>query len=181
MGAGLPTQAPGTTLPGAEFFALAPNRNIALGPRLHIGNQTAPVVSVPAGTIGGSNQSGVLEPTFGTSSGVYIVRCYGLFVPGDTSGELQVISARMGVGIAPLNILLDLGLPTATLSSPANPQIIIFERDALVTALDFAPLPQGTALSVILQMQVKNLDTTNPHTFQFGFTCIWHRLDGFVQ
>lgn len=178
---GPPITSGGVTLPGAEYFALAPNRSIALGPRLFAQNATAPTISVPASTIGGANQSGLLEPLWTPSSGVFIVRAYGLFVPADTSGELQIIAARMGVGIAPLNILIDLGLPTSTLASPANPQIVIFDRDALVVAQDMPALASGGQLSIILQIQVKNLDTTNPHSFQFGFTCIWHRVNGFVQ
>lgn len=187
MGAGLPATGPGITLPGAEYFALAPNRNIALGPRLASFNQSANV-SVPSGTIASASIQSPLVTHFQTSSGLFIVRAFTIFIPaaGDTSSELQIETIRLGLQppTTPpgLNIFLDIGIPLSILTTPPLAQVCIYERDALVTGLDLGPSwPSGSQLNLVTLVSVKNLDATNPHSFSVAVQSVYHSLEGFVQ
>lgn len=180
MGSPPSPQQPRTQYPFAEYFNLAPGANIALEQRL---SAFAPstVVAVGAAGQGQAQQSFVIDPNWGFSHAFYLVRAYALYVPIDATGELQITQARMGVGIAPNNIFMDLGIPTSTTTQPTAAQVAIFSRDDLVHIVDTANWAQNTPLSMIMQVAVKNLDATNPHSFQLSAVAIWHRLTGFVQ
>lgn len=184
MGAGPPITSPGVTLPGAEYFALAPNRSIALGPRLAQSSGLGAPVSVPANAFSSGQTDILLTPQFTISSGIWIVNSYLIFAPGDFSSELQINGARMGVGVAggAGNIFLDVGTPLAILSNPVIAQVIIRERDLLVAGLDLGPtFPFGQALHLYHQVAVKNNDPSNPHSFQVAATAITHQVQGLVQ
>lgn len=180
MGSGPPVLSPGYTLPGAEYFALQPNRSIALGPRLSNGVNSASV-SVPAGTIAGANANILINPQWTYGQAFWLVRAYALYNPADNTGELQIIQIRMGVGGTPVNIFLDMGVPLATLQNPAAATVVIYERDALVTQLDIPTYPQNAPLFMDFQVSVKNNDPTNPHSFVVGGNMVWHNVSGFNQ
>lgn len=180
MGAG-PQQLPRTDLPGAEYFALAPNRSVALGPRLQ-GSVSSGNVSVPATSVLGPQISILVDPNWTYGSALYLVRAYATFNAVDNALELQIVSARMGLGQTPGGIFLDMGLPTATLTTPAgSPIVAIYERDALVSQLDFPTFPINTPLFMDFTINAKNNDPTNPHSFSVSANAVWHTLRGFVQ
>lgn len=179
-------QYPGIALPGSEYFNLAPNRTVALGPRLIVTQDITTPISIAANGQGESDQTLLVAPQFQRTSGLYIVRSQVIYFPGDGSGELTITAIRLGLGPpgGTANIQLDIGLPLATLVNPTGPQLIIQEQDALVTGLDFGPTSPfvvSATMNLYSRIVVNNHDATNPHTFQARTLMIYHQLEGFVQ
>lgn len=171
---------PGVYLPGAEYFSLAPNRSIALGPRLGQGAQSA-VSSVAASINGQANVSLQVSSNWGFGDALYIVRVYVLFVPSDSFGQLQINQVRLGLGQPNTGIFIELGIPTATLSAPLNPMVVCYDRDALVTQLDFPTFPVNTPLFLDAQISVHNNDAAGAHSFLTQVNIVYHAVKGFVQ
>lgn len=179
MAAGPPVMSPGVALPGAEYFALAPNRSIALGQRRSVG-AIANTVSVGASINGQNNVSVNVSSSWGYGDGIYIVRVYMLFVPGDSSGQLVINQARLVLGQPGMASFLELGIPTATLTAPLNPMVVCYDRDALVVQPDMPTFPVNTPLYVDGQISVHNNDGAAAHSFQVQVNCIFHEVKGFV-
>lgn len=180
MGAGPPVVSPGVNLPGAEYFALQPNRSIALGQRRAI-NVLTSFTSLPAGTTASVTQQLQILANWGYGDAIYIVRVYSLFVPGDASGELQILGARLGLGAPAGAIFIDLGIPLLTLLSPPQAQVAIYDRDALVTQLDTPSMAANQPLFLDSQLTVKNADATNAHSAALQSVIVFHEVKGIVQ
>lgn len=179
MAAGPPPQSPGLTLPGAEYFALAPNRSPALGQRRFMSG-TSGLTSVGAAIQATSVISLQVSSSFGYGDGLFLVRAYVLFIPNDTSNKLQINQVRMGLGQTGTAIVLDMGIPTATLSAPPLPIIAIYERDALVVQSDLPSFPVNTPLFMDFQLTAVNNDATNPHSYTTNGIIVFHEVKGFV-
>jgi hypothetical protein len=174
-------QAPGFLFPGAEYFNLAPERKIALQGRRRF-NAINTSTSIPATTTGlGAQLSILLETGWIPGAGIYIHWFTGLYAPGDASGKLQISAARMGLSGITLQTDLDLGEPTATLTSPTNVINAITEREMLIAARDQLLIGSNTGnLFLTITINVNNADTA-AHSFQISTKGMYSRLDGLLE
>lgn len=182
----MPNQVPYVDLPGAEYFSLAPNRNVAIGPRLVVSVATPGAgITVPANGQGEADLDLLLSPQFQRSSGIYFVRAQAIFGPSDGAAKLTLTAIRLGLGPPPLNnVQLDIGIPYATLTAPTGTVLVIQETNALVTGIDFGPgstLANSDSLHLYARVVVNNTDAGAAHTFNLRTTAVFHQLEGFVQ
>lgn len=178
-------QFPNIDLPQAEYFSLSPNRTIAIqGRRRAFPNQTLAIAASATTTITASAQ---IESGFPVGAGIYIHSADGVLAPLDASAQLAILSIRMGLSITGLNnIGYDMGSSQAAISSTvASTQIVIAERDKLVTTRDMQAFEGGPGaglpLFATIAVTLKNNDATNPHSANIGIKIVYTRLDGIVE
>lgn len=181
-------QQPGFYLPGAEYFALSPNTNIALQGRRRL-NTTIASTSVGAGLVHAFALSTQLESVFPATAGVFVHRMDMVLFPGDTSGELQVVSSLVSISYSgATGSGVPLGLPIVTQTSPVGALVALHDQDVLLngydiaagTAVGFQP-PIGAPIFLDWIADIKNNDPTNPHAMQINVLIIYSRLDGIQE
>jgi hypothetical protein len=186
---GSPPQTPQFQLPGAEYFSLAPNRTIALGGRRR---QIAftPSTPIPADSILQLNTSVLLETGFTQTAGIYLHDTWLLALPGDSSGENQILSTTMGLSLNanPATAAYQLGIPILTQITPGGGTIALRDQEKLITQRDISlaqtligPFVPAGSLFFTFDAFIKNNDLVSPHNFQLTAVIIYTRLDGFVE
>jgi hypothetical protein len=183
---GAPPQYPRINLPGAEYFALAPNRSVALGGRRGAYIQT-PNLTVPGtgATTGANNVQKIIETPFPANSAIYIHDLWVLWAPADNSGKLQVAGLQVGFGVNnanPNDIVYRVASPSSTTTAPAGNTLIATERDKLIHKQELVQLEGGDANQLVFGVQITatNIDTVGPHTVAVGAFVLYTRLDGLV-
>lgn len=187
-----PAQFPNFDLPGAEWFALAPNANIAIQGRRRVEMYLPPpyYTAVPAGGTALSTVTTRLETGFTQSAGIYIHYAYFNLIPGDNAGRLQVLHAQMGLNISEQQPYIDIpiGQPLITgamLGTDTNVgQLASSAQQMLFTSRDFlggwTPLAPSQVLNFIVSASFKNTDTVTHNVAPFA-QIIYSRLDGFTE
>lgn len=179
-------QQPGFFLPGAEYFSLSPNTNIALqGRRRHL--FVIPSTGIGAGLTQVLSTSFILEAApFVLSSGIYIHKFALVLVPADQSSELQVVGTFAGISFSgTVGAGVPLGIPVLTQTTPAGSTTGLVEQELLLTGQDIlAATPAsspGGQLFLNVAVGFKNLDATNPHFMQISSYIVFTRLDGLIE
>lgn len=192
MGNGTP-QIPRIELPGAEYFALAPGRTVAIQGRrrgkpnmtAQMAGQVGGVVSFAASATGQNFGQIGIESNFPPTSGIYIHYLAMIWSPQDAAGMLTVAQASVGFGIgtpAPGFVMFAVGIPSQTNGSPIGTQNVIVERDVLLTGLDItggARTPGDLYLQCAISSH--NNDAGAAHTLAVYVQYIYSRADGFVE
>jgi len=183
----VPQQVPNIDLPGAEYFALAPNRTIAMGGRRRR-QQTLQGI-FPASTTGNTFGQIAIENPFPLTAGIYIHYLSVIWSPADTSGSVSIGQSSVGFTIAapgatpPSFVGFNVTIPTQTNAAPLGTQNIALERDLLLNGADLQ-LAASAAPGVLwwqMALAGHNGDAANPHTINMLSFLVYSRLDGFLE
>jgi len=182
-----PIQVPNVDLPGAEYFALAPQRSVALGGRRRR-TQTLQGVFA-ASTTGNTFGQLKIEDPFPLTAGIYIHYLSLAWSPQDNSGQVSIGQASTGFGMAapggtpPTFVGLPIGIPTQTNVNPIATQNILTDRDILLNGADIMLAASSAPGSLWWQLALggHNSDAGGPHTVILVGFLIYTRLDGFLE
>lgn len=188
MGNGAP-QTPRTLFPGFEFYALAPGRDIALGPRLSQG-ATSTLTSIPAATIAAVSvaiQNFLVDMT--PRDAVYFAHGWSRVGTGDLSAQLQILSQKFELQNVAGTAAFDIALPVSTLTTPAGIMLTAEVRDLLVPMQDLTDGVSGlgftldgkTPLNLVSQVTFKNLDGAAAHSVLVTAWAAVHLIRGVVR
>lgn len=180
--AGAP-QYPRFQYPQAEYFSLAPNQTISLQGMRRINHGSGPNGIAPGlGTqIGNAIQ---LESGFQLSSAIYIRKVNLIFLPADGSRELELNGLLLALGFGSGDFGYQLGYPSVTQLTPLISQVVMSDRELLITGRDiqpFATITDTGPLWLNSFVGVVNNDSTNTHNASTTMQIIYSRLDGFTE
>lgn len=178
-------QQPGFWLPGAEYFSLSPNTNIALQGRRRKHASLATPQTIPASTDSVAfTQTMQLETGFTQTSGIYIHKFWMTIQPSASGLVLVNMFAGLSLGASPFPAYA-LGQPVITAPTINIGTVLLTERDDFVCAKDIieagnpSPPPTST-LSLFTQMSVNNPGAT-PVPLNSDIYIIYTRLDGILE
>lgn len=175
-----PQQLPNIDLPGAEYFALAPNRTIDLSGRRRFVATSTPLQNVPAGGGAFGQFISQIETTFNDTSGIYI-HAFWAAIAANAAG-IQLTNATTGLsrGTSPGTLDYVIGVPIITTLTFNIGGAILTDRDRLVAARDILGGSGSTPLSLITQIFINN-PTAGVIGFNITQRIIYTRLEGLTE